>query len=90
MPFGNKIIEGFILNIINKYNNSYELKEISSIVDEEPILNDEMLYIGKELSKNILCSKISIYQAMLPKALKAKHNTSINIKQNRYIELNLI
>ena len=31
-----------------------------------------MLYLGNEIQKAILCSKISIYQAMLPKALKAQ------------------
>jgi hypothetical protein len=48
-----------------------------------------MLYLGNEIQKEILCSKISIYQAMLPKALKAKHNTNIGIKEKRYIVLNI-
>ena len=89
VPFNNKLIEGFVLKILDKYEDKYELKEITDICDENPILNEEMLYIGSELSKNILCSKISIYQAMLPKALKAKHDTYIGIKKNRYIALNI-
>ncbi|MBQ8219204.1 MAG: primosomal protein N' [Bacilli bacterium] len=89
VPFNNKLIEGFVLNISNNYDGKYELKEINDICDEEPILNEEMLYLGKEIQKNILCSKISIYQAMLPKALKAKHNTNIGIKKNRYALLNI-
>ena len=77
-----------MLEINDKYDGEYDLKEIDSIVDEEPILNDEMLYIGNEIQKEILCSKISIYQAMLPKALKAQHKTNIGIKRNRYMALN--
>ncbi len=88
VPFNNKNIEGFVLEINDKYDGEYDLKEIDSIVDEEPILNDEMLYIGNEIQKEILCSKISIYQAMLPKALKAQHKTNIGIKRNRYMALN--
>ncbi len=53
------------------------------------VLNKEMLYLGNEIKKTILCSKISIFQAMLPKALKAKHDTNIGIKKNRYIKLNI-
>lgn len=89
VPFNNKDIEGFVLNITDKYSDSYELKEIKDVCDKEPILNSEMLYLGEEIHKQILCSKISIYQAMLPKALKAKANVNIGIKKNRYIKLNI-
>ena len=89
VPFNNRDIEGFVLNITNEYDSNYELKEISSLCDDEPVLNKEMIYIGSVIAKNILCSKISIYQAMLPKALKAKHDTFIGIKKNRYAILNV-
>ena len=89
VPFNNRLIEGFVLDITNKYDDSYELKTIDSLSDEEPVLNDEMLYLGNEIAKNILCSKISIFQAMLPKALKAKHDTYIGIKNNRYLVLDI-
>ena len=89
VPFNNKNIEGFVLDIFNEYNDSYELKTIIDICDELPILNKEMIYLGNRIKKDILCSEISIYQAMLPKALKAKSNTNIGIKKNRYIKLNV-
>ena len=89
VPFNNKNIEGFVLDISNNYNDNYELKEIINVCDEIPVINEEMLYLGNEIQKNILCSKISIYQAMLPKALKARQNTKIGIKMNRYISLNV-
>ena len=89
VPFNNKNIEGFVLEISNQYNDDYELKEIKNICDEKPVLNKEMLILGEEIQKSILCSKISIYQAMLPKALKASKNTFIGIKKNRYIKLNV-
>ena len=89
VPFNNRLIEGFVLSITNKCEDEYELKEIASLCDDEPVLNEEMLYLGKEISKSILCSKISIFQAMLPKALKAKHDTFIGIKTKRYLVLDL-
>lgn len=89
VPFNNRDIEGFVLDISNKYEDNYELKEIISLCDDKPILNKEMLYLGDEIQKNILCSKISIYQAMLPKALKASKSTFIGIKKNRYMVLNV-
>ncbi len=88
VPFNNREIEGFVLKITKEYNGAFDLKEITNICDEEPILNEEMLLLGDEITKKILCSKISIYQAMLPKALKAKHDTNIGIKNDRYLVLN--
>ena len=87
--FNNREIEGFVLSLTNEYNGEYELNEIVSLVDETPILNKEMLYIGNKLCDKILCSKISSYQVMLPKALKASSKNNMNIKNNRYAVLNV-
>ena len=85
VPFGNKKIEGFIIDI--KENSDYELKEIISVIDKEPILTGELLLLGNEIQKEILCNKISIYQTMLPKGYKAKNKDNINIKYETYIKI---
>ena len=87
VPFGHQSLEGFVLKITNTIEENYELKEILELVDEQPILNEEMLKLGKEISNQTLCTLISAYQAMLPKALKASANTNIKIKQDKYIVL---
>ena len=89
VPFGNQTLEGFVLNITNQIELDYEVREIIELIDKEPLLNDEMLYLGNEISKKTLCSKISAYQVMLPKALKASHKTNIKIKEDKYIKLSL-
>ena len=89
VPFNNRLIEGFITDLSSDYSKEYELKEIDSLCDDMPVLNSEMLYLGNQIYKEILCSKISIYQAMLPKALKAKADAYIGIKKNRYMTLNI-
>lgn len=89
VEFGRQMLEGFVLEIFNNINKvSYELKSIKELVDQEPILNQEMLELGNIISEKTLCSKISAYQVMLPKALKASYNTKINIKMDKYILLN--
>ena len=84
VPFAHQQLEGFVLAIVDHIEANYEIKDIISKVDEEPILTEEMLYLGKVLSKQLLCSRISIYQAMLPKALKASNKTEIK-KKNGYL-----
>ena len=87
VPFGYQKLEGFVIEITNQLEEDYELKEIEELVDETPILNEEMLWLGKIIANKILCSRISIYQAMLPKALKASNKTEIKKKMNHYLIL---
>ena len=53
VPFNNRKLEGFVLNITNNTNYDYELKEIIDVVDDEPVLNEEMLKLGKYISKKL-------------------------------------
>lgn len=86
VPFGKQKLEGFIIEI--KESSDYELKEIIKIIDEEPILDTELLELGKKIAKENMCNLISIYQAMLPSGYKASIKTNINKKVITYIELN--
>ena len=88
VPFQNRTLEGFVLNILNdKPKSDYEIKDIIRVIDEEVILTDELFELGKYLKKLTLSSLMSCYQVMLPKALKAKHGTEINKKYKTYLEL---
>lgn len=87
VPFANRELEGFVLDLVNSTDDNYELKEIISIVDEEPILNNELLHLGQFMSKKYFSTLISCYQTMLPKALKAQNKTTINKKMIKYVEL---
>lgn len=86
IPFGNMILDGFVLGISDNssYNNS-KIKDIINVIDEEPVLNKEMLLLGKYMSDNLLASLSSCYQVMLPKALKAEVKSNIKIKYDRYL-----
>ena len=88
VPFGNQKLEGFILQINDNNNFDYELKEIIDIIDEKPVLNKELLQLGKYIKEKTLCNLITAYQSMLPKALKAKHKVNINKKYVTYLKLN--
>ena len=60
VPFGKQLLEGFVLEISDVNEEDIELKEIMELVDEEPILNEEMLWLGREISKRTLCSLINL------------------------------
>lgn len=86
IPFGSMILEGFVMNITNSISyDKNKIKDIIDIVDSSPVLNEEMIKLGKYMSENLLCSLVSAYQVMLPKALKAEIKSNIKVKYNKYL-----
>lgn len=87
VPFSNRIIQGFVIEYTSE-PKEYEAKGILKVIDKEPVLNEELLKLGKFMSDKYLCSLIYAYQAMLPKALKANHKINEKIKTKIYVKLN--
>ena len=88
VPFGKMTLEGFVLEINSVKSTEKELREIISIVDLDVVLNEELLELGKVIQNKTLATLISCYQVMLPKALKAKCGSKINIKFDTIYKLN--
>lgn len=84
VPFGNRNLKGIIVSINKNISFNYELKDIINIIDDEPLLNNEMLSLGKYMSETYLTSLMSCYEAMLPQTLKFT-KTKANIKYLTYI-----
>lgn len=87
VPFGRRVLEGFVLKVHNDYDDKYEIKEILEVIDEYPVINKEMLSLGQYISKKTLAPLISCYQVMLPTALKAKNNKTVNKKYITILEI---
>lgn len=88
VPFGKQNLEGFVMSISREVRTDIELKNIIRLVDDYPVLNSELLELGKFVRNITLSSLMSCYSVMLPKALKAKKKVSINKKYDKYISLN--
>ena len=86
VPFGKMELEGFVIEIKN--SSDISVKDILEVVDDEVILNEELLELGKKIQEDTLSTLISCYQIMLPKALKAKNGMVINKKFDTYYYLN--
>ena len=83
VPFGSRSLNGLIIGY-EKYSE-YETKDIIDVLDEEPILNEELIELGKIMSEKYICSLMSCYQCMLPSALKF-NKKDIKIKYEKYVE----
>ena len=50
--------------------NGFEVSFIASLIDKEPLLNEELHRLCQEVSEYYLAPRISVLQAMLPSSLK--------------------
>ena len=51
-------------------STSIKIREIEDIIDEQPILNDELIDLAKKVSAYYFCPFIEILKAMLPPSLR--------------------
>ncbi len=71
VPFGNRKIEGFVINI--KEKSSYpenKLKSIIRAVDEVPVITDECLRLAKDLKEKYHTSFALILRLFLPSEMR--------------------
>ncbi|WP_449539959.1 primosomal protein N' [Ferdinandcohnia sp. Marseille-Q9671] len=78
VPFGPRKVQGFVMSLSNEAEVN-KLKEIHSLLDLTPALNQELLHIGKWLTEKTLCFTVSALQAMLPSAMRAKYEKEIKL-----------
>lgn len=79
VPFGKTSIIGFVTGVdyISDEEASsypYAIKSIQSVIDEEPLLNEELFQLGEWMANTCIAPKISCFQCMLPAKLKPKSN----------------
>jgi primosomal protein N' (replication factor Y) len=81
VPFGlgNRRVQGFITTLKNTQDFEGELKEISSVMDLEPVLNAELIDLGEWMAQTTYSFRISSYQTMLPAVLRATYEKVVTV-----------
>ena len=69
VPFGNKECIGFV-EAVDVESSVSNLKDVIEVIDEKPLLNEELMSLADFMSDFYVCSKISCLKTMLPPALK--------------------
>ena len=97
VEFNNRKIIGYVVNISHtnksiedlENETGFKIKEIVSIIDKEPIFNDELVNLAKDIASYYFAPLISVFQTMLPPSLKPKLS-SLNkpkIAYDTYVEV---
>lgn len=77
VPFGKTSILGFVMKVetiteqeVHSYR--FTIRSIEKVIDEEPLLNEELFALGAWMAKTCVVPMISCFQCMLPAKLKPK------------------
>ncbi len=88
VPFGPRFIMGYVLHL-KETSEFKKLRNISSVMDLIPTLTEELIEVGKELRITNTSPLVSIYQAMLPAALKSKYRKVLICEDTSVLPLDL-
>src|SRR5690242_13016247 len=78
VPFGkNKIYSAVITGIHKKTESSLDIKDIQSVVDEHPVVNDHQIRFWQWMADYYMCTKGEVMNSALPASLKMESETKI-------------
>ena len=97
VTFNHREIVGYVINVRNtnqtkeqiEEESGYSLTEIVDIIDQTPLLDDELLDLLDEVSSYYLAPKISVLQTMLPPSLSPRRSSlkAPKIAYDQYLEV---
>ena len=78
VPFNNSDLVGYVLNASEvtqskeelEQKMGFRLEEVFEVLDDKPLLNEELMGLAEKLSSYYLTPMIGVLQAMLPNSLK--------------------
>lgn len=81
VPFGkgNRLVQGFVTDISDTTDQPDKLKDISQIVELEPVLNDELLQLATWVADYNFAFRISVFQTMLPNVMRARYSKVLRL-----------
>ncbi|MFH0925783.1 MAG: primosomal protein N' [bacterium] len=88
-PFKNKKIIGYVIGIKDKpeVEPSVKIREIASIIDQEPIINQELLKLTRWISNYYLCSWGEVINAALPRGLDVDSEKEVDKVQSKKVKI---
>ncbi|MEL0538310.1 primosomal protein N' [Staphylococcus debuckii] len=93
VPFGPRTIQGYVMEIAEKADSELDLeklKEIKEIQDIKPELTPELVDLSEWYGKYHVTKRISILEAMLPSAIKAKYTKVFEMVEDELIPEDLL
>ena len=83
IDFNNHEIVGYVINVkettksINELEEElgFSISEIKDVIDEAPLLSEDLMQLADQVSEYYLASKISVLQSILPPSLSPRRSS---------------
>ena len=94
VPLSGQFVTGFVDSVeennlsLEEYSEKagYEIRYVDKVIDEEPILNDELYELGLWMGHETVSPNIACFQSMLPSKMKPRSNGTASV-QEYYVRL---
>lgn len=86
VPFKNREMTGYVVNVRRVMENDVKLKPVSEILDAQPVLTAPILQLTKWISEYYLCSWGEAIENALPKWVKYGKKAEKALKKQKEIE----
>lgn len=95
VPFNNTTLVGYVMDVKDEnitkeefeLQNGFPIKEINEVIDEQPLLNDELIEVAKYMAHSTVSSLISCLQTMLPPSLKPNSSNHVKMKMAKFVRV---
>ncbi|KAA9300792.1 MULTISPECIES: primosomal protein N' [Aerococcus] len=73
VPFGVREVQAYVLELVSETAYEGELRPLTALLDDVPVLNQELLDLGRYMADHYFSFLVTCYHAMLPRLLKVKY-----------------
>ena len=95
VPFNNTTLVGYVMDVKDEnitkeefeLQNGFPIKEINEVIDEQPLLNDELIEVAKYMAHSTVSSLISCLQTMLPPSLKPNSSNHVKMRMAKFVRV---
>ena len=90
IPFGqgNKLIKGIVIDIVDEFHEEYKLKEIIDIIDEKPLISEDLIELSMWMREEYLSTSIESLRQIFPPGDFKKLNTFIKL-EDKYPDISI-
>ena len=88
VPFGPRTVQGYVMDIQSHPDQDIDetnLKEIKEVQDIQPELTSELIQLSAWMSNYHVTKRISVLEAMLPSAIKAKYQKAFELVKEQEV-----
>ena len=84
VPFGksNRLVEAYVLGTCEKADVT-QLKQIDRVLDEKPVLNDNMIKLAQWMKDRYICTYSDAIKCMIPPGIGVKSTKTIKLKKSQ-------